>query len=357
MLGNDVCPSQDSGKQAWPSEQLEHLGQCPVCGSKQRELMFQGLSDEVFKCAPGRWTIYRCHTCTNAYLDPRPSVESIGKAYENYYTHTGIFERDSYDKLNIFRRCRRNVANGYTNIRYGTRAQPASRLLGRLLTLLRPLRHSIDLQYRWLPRPQTGAKLLDVGCGNGAFLNIASSAGWMAYGADPDPASISRARAAGFNVKLGGISAYSDMIGKFDAITFSHSIEHVHQPKIDLMVAYSLLRPGGVLYVDTPDFNSPGCRRYKEKWRGIEAPRHLVIFSSSGLKQLLADIGFTSFRYHPRYSVVPGMNIASMMLAQGFSPDQKPSCQTRLISGLLALRARVQSAPEFITLTCKKEGA
>ena len=72
---------------SWPDNELELLKYCPVCGSRERELLHTGLRDRVFGVAPGDWTLHRCLECQSAYLDPRPTLATIGQAYTNYYTH------------------------------------------------------------------------------------------------------------------------------------------------------------------------------------------------------------------------------------------------------------------------------
>src|SRR5260221_3119952 len=55
--------------------------------------LFRSLTDRTFRCAPGRWTLYGCAGCHSAYLDPRPTPQSIGLAYRRYYTASGA-DRD-----------------------------------------------------------------------------------------------------------------------------------------------------------------------------------------------------------------------------------------------------------------------
>lgn len=341
---------RDAG--AWPRHELQHLDRCPLCGEISRELLHDGLTDEVFRCAPGRWSLYRCGKCRNAYLDPRPDEGSIGRAYNSYYTHDRPKARVSYPSLSVTRKMKRKAANGYTNFRYGTSYQPSSSKLGALLQALPPLRHALDVQYRWLPKPTRGARLLDVGCGNGAFLRNAAAAGWDVYGADPDEKAIREAHAMGGHARLGGIDAYSDMAGTFDCVTFSHSVEHLHDPVQDLRTAWGLLKPGGVLFIDTPDLDSPGRVRFGASWRGMEAPRHLVLFSREGLATTLDDLGFHKFDFYKRHKVDRGMNVASMMIEQGDSPYDRPPKSVVLRASILAFFARLKASPEFITLTC-----
>jgi len=73
--------------EAWPEDGLERVGRCPLCASSSRSVRHTDLSDRLFRAAPGRWTLHDCAGCGGAYVDPRPTRETIGLAYRSYYTH------------------------------------------------------------------------------------------------------------------------------------------------------------------------------------------------------------------------------------------------------------------------------
>jgi hypothetical protein len=80
----------------WPPEALEAVPSCPACGSRERALLHSGLRDRLYG-APGTWRLWSCGCCGSAFLDPRPDLESIGRAYVDYFTHAMLraagFER------------------------------------------------------------------------------------------------------------------------------------------------------------------------------------------------------------------------------------------------------------------------
>src|SRR5947209_19363586 len=71
----------------WPEWGLESCAACPVCEGTARTTWATGLEDRVFGCAPGTWTVCLCGDCGSAYLDPRPTRDTVGEAYRDYYTH------------------------------------------------------------------------------------------------------------------------------------------------------------------------------------------------------------------------------------------------------------------------------
>jgi len=133
--------------------------------------------------------------------------------------------------------------------------------------------------------------LLDIGCGNTDFLPFANNLGWKVMGLDVDKGAVNTALSKGLDVKLGGIETLKkdDM---FDMITLSHVIEHVYNPVELIQECYKHLKPGGKFWLETPNINSIGLNAYKEYWRGLEPPRHLILYNVTSLSKLLSDAGF-----------------------------------------------------------------
>jgi 2-polyprenyl-3-methyl-5-hydroxy-6-metoxy-1,4-benzoquinol methylase len=344
------------GMEDWPAGGLERVAACPVCESAGRELLYRDLEDRVFFSAPGQWTLYRCRDCGSAYLDPRPNVETIGLAYRNYLTH--LSTRSLLNASGLLARARRALGNGYRNYRFGTKDQPAS-VLGIVFALMFPnLRAIANSAMRNLPRPpRTGGRLLDVGCGNGEFLYRASSLGWDAVGVDIDEASVRTCRDLGLNVRVGSIDVLDHAKEQFDGITLSHVIEHMHAPLEALRSCYCLLKPGGWIWLDTPNLDSSGHTIYKQAWRGLEPPRHLVLFTRDSLCRSLAAMGFSSIEDQLYRPLCQPLFAASQAIASNLNP-----WNTRRLSGESRKRAiqaeRIArtdaSSREFATLKAWK---
>lgn len=278
----------------WPENELEVMSVCPVCGSAERTILHEELMDNVSQCAPGKWNSWLCAGCQCLYLDPRPSRESIHLAYRNYHTHQQSIPKQNYSNLSPFRKLRRNLVNGYINWRYSSSKTPATPLGVPVFLFLWPLKQILDREYRHLPRiPKSGGALLDVGCGNCSFLEVAKSCGWDVVGVDPDIQAITHGRNIGLHVMHGDINKFNGQSNLFDVITLNHVIEHVHDPLFVLKTCHRLLKIGGKLWLETPNIDSFGHRFYMKDWRGLEPPRHLVLFNLSSLSKLLADAGFS----------------------------------------------------------------
>lgn len=345
-----------AGPGQWPDGGTESVPCCPICGSGDRHALHTELSDQVFYCAPGTWDLYQCSQCRCAYLDPRPTQDTIHLAYRDYYTHTPpvTYDTNSFKGL---RRFKYALGNGYRNWRFGTNSTPASKL-GPIATWLIPgKRRAWETDFRNLPRPSPGASLLDVGFGDGSFLELAQSAGWRVAGADADPVAVEAALKRGLSVRLGFIDAFADMPASFDVITLSHVIEHVHDPKRLTTQVYGLLKPGGIVWIDTPNIDSYGHRRFGRHWRGLEPPRHLVIFNWKALESVLRAEGFSDLRRLTRHDVYGHVAVNSHAIRNGWRPDKRPAPDLfeRMTNAFLALGSRLNYRhSEFVTLVAKK---
>ena len=344
----------DSGSlQRWPDGGLEYLGQCPVCQSASRSVLYENLTDRIFFCAPGSWTLFNCGTCNCAYLDPRPTVDTISLAYRRYLTHE---RADQNQRPSMLGRLRRLTVNGYLNARWKTARYPSSFILGALLGCFPALRARLDGQWmRSVPCPASGRTLLDVGCGNGAFLDLARSAGWRPTGVDIDAKAIQIARKSDLDVYQGGIDSLGEQRDRFDAITLSHVIEHVHEPSALLRGCYRLLKPGGFFWIESPNLDSYGHTRFLSSWSGLDPPRHLVMFRLGNLIDLLRETGFSEIHLAPWRPELSFTYHASEAISYGGSIT-RPTTIERAVAYLLEVPARF--APhlrEHITLIATKD--
>lgn len=341
----------------WPSEDLENISACPVCNSVKRFVLHSGLVDNVFRCAPGTWTLWSCLTCNCAYLDPRPTRSSIHRAYASYYTHVKA-QMSSEQGSGLLGRAKRAMANGYKNWRFGTKLRPATHLGVTVALLLPSARAAIDKRFRHLPPRSNGERVLDVGFGDGSFLENAQLMGWEAVGVDFDSKVVENARLRGLNVYLGGLDALEEVDGAFDYITMNHVLEHLHDPLAVLLKCYRLLKPGGTLWLETPNVDSLGHARFKGNWRGIEAPRHLVLFNDSALKMALRQTGFQNIRTLSQASPCQTMYEMSTAMEQGKDPNLPETAALALKFEIMFSMLReflFASRKEFLALTAQKQ--
>lgn len=318
----------------WPADGLEALGRCPVCGASGRSLFLDRLRDTTFYTAPGEWSLWRCAACRALYLDPRPTAATIGLAYQSYYTH--------------------EASPGPAG---DAAAPPGARgLRGKLVGRLS---HADPAYRERVPLPATAERprLLDIGCGNGEYLARARETGWDVFGCDFDPAAVRAARASGAEVREGGAEAFLDQGGTFDAVTLSHIVEHVHDPAALLAQCRDLLKPGGTLFVDTPNADARGLKLFRRSWRGLEPPRHLVLFNWGGLEALLGRSGFEAVERLPQKGLSLSLWMASDRIRSGSRPGAARRPSLRLLAALPLLAGLPWRRTEFVTLRARKPAA
>jgi hypothetical protein len=166
---------------------IERIGSCPACGRVafvELSLPHNRNGDTFFRSQGVVCGLKRCRCCGLEFVDPRPAVSLLGAFYDQpgYPAHQGG------ENLSIWDKARGRMSN--------------------------------------LPRSWKGARLLDIGCGNGIHLEACRREGWECVGMEPSVQGRSVAAARGFPVyeKLEHIV---EKERPFDIVTLYHVMEHV----------------------------------------------------------------------------------------------------------------------------------
>ena len=167
-----------------------------------------------------------------------------------------------------------------------------------------------------------GRRLLDFGCGNGLFLELAHGRGFECYGVDlaEDAVAAARTRPGGERTYHGSPQDIPEIAaGGFDVITMWSVLAHLAEPLKDLTMLRRLLAPDGVLLILTVHANSLAFKRNLKTWGGF-TPNHLLFSAPDTLSLLLRRAGFEAVVMPPWY----GENVET-----GESP-LSPGAQRRL---------------------------
>ncbi|MHC4946142.1 MAG: class I SAM-dependent methyltransferase [Planctomycetota bacterium] len=203
-----------------------------------------------------------------------PLKGEIAKAYRNYYTHKSFSPPADHDAMSLA-----------LLTAYGFIEGVVSRVAG-----ISSQKGRIEVMYLDGVRP---GRLLDVGCGDGAFLARMSGLGWAVEGIEFDSEAADHARDKhGHTVHQGRLESSRFPENLFDAVTMNHLIEHVHDPVSLMKESYRILKPGGRLIVVTPNAGSMGHRKFGEAWYLLDPPRHLILFSRHTLVESARRAGF-----------------------------------------------------------------
>jgi methionine biosynthesis protein MetW len=252
------------------------VSNCFVCNSAGKS-KYLNLTDRNYGKSTG-WNISECtnSSCGLLWLNPMPTVEDIGKAYESYYTHEQ--NKKSFLEFPFLEKPYLSISHNYFPSLSFFRKLP-----GYLAYLLPVNRNNLDFKVMYLDAVPNG-RVLDFGCGNGALLDTLKELGWEGYGLDFDPKAVAFCKQKGLNVNLGSVSSQNYPDHFFDAITISHVIEHVHDVDELLKSCYPKLKKGGQLVIATPNAGNWQRQLYKENWFQLDPPRHLHLFNLNNME-------------------------------------------------------------------------
>lgn len=140
---------------------------------------------------------------------------------------------------------------------------------------------------------KNGGRLLDVGCNIGMFLTEAARFGYAVTGVELNRECADYARTSF------GLEIYSDYLGKiafpsgsFDVVTMYDVLEHIPDMVSMLAEVKRILKPGGMLVVQSPNLDSLMADLTGSSWSWLSPPDHLYHFTPEALSTLLARSGF-----------------------------------------------------------------
>ena len=137
-------------------------------------------------------------------------------------------------------------------------------------------------------------RILDMGCGVGYFLEQAALRGWEVHGSEVGDDALALNRAKGIQMHAAPLRADDYEPGAFDVVTAFEVVEHVADPRAESRTLASILRPGGLFYCTTPNFDSASRRLLGPAWSVIDYPEHLCYFTTATLRAWLEGAGFAT---------------------------------------------------------------
>jgi 2-polyprenyl-6-hydroxyphenyl methylase/3-demethylubiquinone-9 3-methyltransferase len=159
----------------------------------------------------------------------------------------------------------------------------------------------IVARHRFEPR-----RAFDLGCGNGATVNMLAQLGFEAVGVDPSKSGIEQARRAFPASRFEIGTAYeplAERYGRFPLVVSLEVVEHCFYPRLFAKTLFELVAPGGVGIVSTPyhGYWKNLALALTGKWDAHLSPLweggHVKFFSFASLATLLEDAGFTQISF------------------------------------------------------------
>ncbi len=234
-----------------PTAPYEEVG-CALCGSSASRLRFR---DDPY-------TVRVCEECGLTYVTPRlKGAARLERVYgEDYWRSIAASER------------------GYAD--YRKDAELYRRTFRQRWERIAPL----------LP---AAGRALDVGCAAGYFLDVLVEEGWDAVGIEPSEsiARTARERHGSERVFAEAFEQARFAPDSFDLVSFWDVLEHLADPVAALQRARALLRPGGLIVLETQNIGSLFARLSGRRWHHFKHAEHLVHFDPSTLRGALARAG------------------------------------------------------------------
>lgn len=275
------------------NNELEQLTLCTVCGKDSNFIRVrEDVKDWTFGCVGGNWSYDECKNCQSLVLNPRPKQNYISLAYQSYYTHS-----DSSDS-----RLMQKLENEI--IYHWFKTSIGDRFNSRFSFLFKGLK---SILYYKFPLNQFDSavcgNMLDIGCGNGKVMQILQNNGWDVKGVEFDNEAAQLAQSNGLQVKVGSYEVAKEFNELFDFVIASHVIEHIYNPKELIDIMLNLLKVNGKALIVYPNPESFWHKIFKEKWRGLEAPRHISLPSKNWLISYIKSLGDYKVEFYKSNSI------------------------------------------------------
>ncbi len=136
-------------------------------------------------------------------------------------------------------------------------------------------------------------KIVDLGCGLGWFLSSLNSK-WDKYGIDISDFAVKNASnyCKAVKIDVEKFVRKKSNRSKFNYVIFSHVVEHLKNPIFVLKKIRQLLKKNGTLLIETPNFDSAAYRLFNNKFRLLNDPTHISLFTLDSMTRALRDTGF-----------------------------------------------------------------
>lgn len=135
--------------------------------------------------------------------------------------------------------------------------------------------------------------LLDVGAATGFFIKIAKEFGWNVKGLEISKYASGVAKKNGLDVYCGTLKNSNFTAQSFNIITMWDVLEHFADPQTDISIATHLLKPNGIIVINTPNSGSLYARIMKKRWHLLVPPEHINYFTKKSITLLLVKNGFS----------------------------------------------------------------
>jgi SAM-dependent methyltransferase len=245
-----------------PDEPLAHIP-CPLCESTAYRVVLYG-RDRLFG-RPGYYPVVQCTECGVKYVNPRPTVQALGRHYPDDY-----FPSRLPGTLSPIVRLLSGVL---FDMRWGGYVRLIESVIGRIVA---------------------DTKVVDVGCGlNHLLVRLERLRGCRGLGIDFKPEMVAYIREQQrMPVSLGTLEDAHLEDASVDLITMNEYFEHEPEPGRVLREARRISKTGAHLVIEVPYIGGLTARMFRSCWSQLDVPRHLVFYTPETLERILPHYGY-----------------------------------------------------------------
>ncbi|MBL4775793.1 MAG: class I SAM-dependent methyltransferase [Mariprofundus sp.] len=164
-------------------------------------------------------------------------------------------------------------------------------------SMLKPCLHPTVASYNKLldelEQYRQSGNILDIGCGQGDFLNEARNRGWNVFGCEYSGAAVSLCHDRDISIQQGALTAEMFHGVQFDVITSFEVIEHINNQNEHFDLVYKKLRHGGLYFCTTPNFDALLRFLERDQFPIICYPEHISFYTKASLSHIARHHGFT----------------------------------------------------------------
>ena len=223
---------------------------CPICKSKKYK---------KFWAMPG-YSLTQCLNCDMVW-DPFHLENTLSQYEKSYFVND-------------------NPKGGYSNYFEGMKIN----------------RKTFNIRLRHLSQKiPSKTNLLDLGSALGDFLLEAKSLGWTnTLGVEPSKYACLESRKRGIKAICTILEEAKLKPNQFNAVTSQDVLEHVANPVSHLKKINEILKPGGYLFIVTPNIKSNWSKILGSRWYHYKPGEHINYFSPSTVTKALTQAGFVN---------------------------------------------------------------
>jgi SAM-dependent methyltransferase len=233
---------------------------CAICRNHEFKYLF-GACDRLLGIE-GDFSIYKCLSCGLKITVPQLNDNELSSYYPKHYEP---FERSKSSRIRD-EKGKRN--RKWIRWLYG--------------------------ESEYLPHLPPGENILEVGCASGYFLETLKDKGWRLFGVEVNKESVQFARTElQLNVFHGNLAEANFPNNFFGAVFAWHTLEHLQNPVDSVKEILRILRPGGYFIFNVPNAGSWEFSVFRNRWYGLDVPRHLFHFEKNDISNILRQQNFS----------------------------------------------------------------